>query len=230
MTAHIITIKDHPISENAAHECIKSSWSRNNEFKCKSFKATTPVEAEQELVDFKLKWNYPWEGSIIDLSTGLTKSAYKTRNQLARVACSLSHFKLWVKCFEIREPIIVCEHDAIWTNKLPLQKLLENRFHIIGINNPLGATRRSRQYHDTIQSSLAEVQEVPWIDEKNIPQGLAGNSAYILKPEGAEALISAAYRYGLWPNDALMCKQLIRNLGVTRTFYTGLQKTLSTTT
>ena len=71
---------------------------------------------------------------------------------------------------------------------------------------------------------------MPWIDEKNIPQGLAGNSAYILKPEGAEALISAAYRYGLWPNDALMCKQLIRNLGVTRTFYTGLQKTLSTTT
>jgi len=34
----------------------------------------------------------------------------------------------------------------------------------------------------------------------------------------------------LWPNDAIMCKQLIRGLGVSRKFYTHIQNLKSTTT
>jgi GR25 family glycosyltransferase involved in LPS biosynthesis len=63
-----------------------------------------------------------------------------------------------------------------------------------------------------------------------VPQGLAGNSAYIIKPKGAEELIMAVEKYGAWPNDAIMCKQLIPNMGVTRRFYTKVQGLPSTTT
>ena len=70
----------------------------------------------------------------------------------------------------------------------------------------------------------------PTIDQINIPQGLAGNSAYIVKPRGARNLLNAVHKYGLWPNDALMCKQIIPNIGVTTSFYTTLQGTPSTTT
>ena len=43
-------------------------------------------------------------------------------------------------------------------------------------------------------------------------------------------LIAAVEEYGLWPNDAIMCRQLIKKLGVTRKFYTLVQGLPSTTT
>ena len=43
-------------------------------------------------------------------------------------------------------------------------------------------------------------------------------------------ILDAAYQYGLWPNDALMCKQVIPRLGVTTKYYTEVQGTPSTTT
>jgi len=70
---------------------------------------------------------------------------------------------------------------------------------------------------------------VPDIDEFNVPQGLAGNSAYIIKPAGANNLLNAVKEHGLWPNDAIMCKQLIPRLGVTKEYYTRVQGLPSTT-
>jgi len=72
------------------------------------------------------------------------------------------------------------------------------------------------------------IQPVPTIDEFNVPQGLAGNSAYIIKPAGAKAVLDATKEHGLWPNDAIMCKQIINNLGVTKTYYTRVQGLPST--
>ena len=70
----------------------------------------------------------------------------------------------------------------------------------------------------------------PTIDDISVPQGLAGNSAYIIKPAGAKQMIELVDEYGLWPNDAIMCKQLVKGLGVTKKFYTKVQRTRSTTT
>jgi len=36
--------------------------------------------------------------------------------------------------------------------------------------------------------------------------------------------------HGLWPNDAIMCRQLVPNLMVTRKFFTSIQNLRSTTT
>ena len=73
-------------------------------------------------------------------------------------------------------------------------------------------------------------QPAPYIDDLKVPQGLAGNSAYIIKPSGAIKMLKLVEEYGLWPNDAIMCKQLIPNLYVTRKFYTTIQNLKSTTT
>ena len=64
----------------------------------------------------------------------------------------------------------------------------------------------------------------------NIAQGIGGNSAYYIKPEGAKKLLELVDEYGAWPNDALMCHQLVANLGVTKTHYTTVQRLPSTTT
>ena len=43
-------------------------------------------------------------------------------------------------------------------------------------------------------------------------------------------VMSAIFKYGLWPNDAIMCKQLVRGMGVTKHHYTRVQGLPSTTT
>ena len=76
-----------------------------------------------------------------------------------------------------------------------------------------------------------QFQQVPWVDDdRKIPQGLAGNSAYMIKPAGARKLLQLVKEYGAWPNDAIMCRQLLPNIGVTRKFYTKVQGLRSTTT
>ena len=103
-------------------------------------------------------------------------------------------------------------------------------FNIVGINNPIGATRKSREFHNSIIHREDAVQNVPMIDGWNIPQGLAGNSAYIINPQGAKDLIDKVNEIGAWPNDALMCYQNIKKMGVSKQYYTQVQGLPSTTT
>tara|TARA_B100000767_G_C19543049_1_gene441613 strand:- start:290 stop:673 length:384 start_codon:yes stop_codon:yes gene_type:complete len=126
--------------------------------------------------------------------------------------------------------MLIFEHDAIFTTNLNVDKYLNKGYNIIGVNSPLGATRKSQQFHDVIQNRKELVQPVPQIDGFAVPQGIAGNSAYILTPDGADDLLRACYQYGLWPNDAIMCRQMIKNIGVTKKYYTTIQRTRSTTT
>lgn len=231
MKAYVITIEGNEISETASQHCIESSWRVKNEFPIERFDAIVPSEVKALMQHrYNIEWNYPWEGEVLDFATGLAKKAYPTRNKDARIACALSHLALWEQCFDEREPILVLEHDAIFTKKLPYESLLKSRYGIIGINEPFGATRMATVFHRMVQESKTEVANVPRIDNINIPQGLAGNSAYIIKPWAAEEMLELVNEYGLWPNDALMCYQLFPLLGVSKTYYTKVQRTASTTT
>lgn len=51
----------------------------------------------------------------------------------------------------------------------------------------------------------------------------------LIMPKGARQMLRLVEDHGLWPNDAIMCKQLIPSLGVTKKFYTEVQGTPSTT-
>ena len=230
MEAHVITIKGNEVSETAAANCIASSAKFDNKFKIKTFEATTPDDVEEWVNAYKLQWNWPWDGEIHDMASGLRKVAYQTANRHARVACSMSHFRLWDRCSRNKAPMLIFEHDAIFTANLNVDNYLNKGYNIIGVNSPLGATRKSQQFHDIIQNRKEVVQPVPQIDGFAVPQGIAGNSAYILTPDGADDLLRACYQYGLWPNDAIMCRQIIKNIGVTKKYYTTIQRTRSTTT
>ena len=52
----------------------------------------------------------------------------------------------------------------------------------------------------------------------------------MIKPKGAEQMLTLVQNYGLWPNDAIMCRQLVKGLGVSKKFYTTVQRLQSTTT
>ena len=232
MQAYIITIPNNKISIEAANRCINTSVEYKNEFSIKTYDAVTPDTVQQELRKHKVDWKWPWEGAVTDLQTGLVKQSYPTAVKAKRVSCSLSHLNLWKECIRVRAPILILEHDAMFLRKLDYNDYIkDDKYSIIGINNPLGNTRRSSVFHQAIQKSRYPICDVPVIDEVYVPQGLAGNSAYIIKPDAANKLVKAVHKHGLWPNDAIMCRQLLPyTIGVTKQYYTDTQRIVSTTT
>jgi len=230
MKAYVITIDGNEISEKGSAACIKSSWDCGNEFTVETFEASTPDVVDEQLKQYSIEWDYPWVGEVLDFRSGLKKSAYRTQNPKARIACALSHYRLWKKSLTEMEDILVLEHDSLFLKKLDFNKILDSNYGIIGINDPRGATRRASVFHAAIQQSKNDVLHVPKIDVHNVPQGLAGNSAYIIKPWAADMLLELVKSYGLWPNDAIMCYQLLPHLGVTKQYYTRIQGLKSTTT
>lgn len=235
MKAFAIVIPGNEISQNGFSVLKKSlkDTHNTNVFELEQFDATTQKYANVSLTGNGILWNYPWEGETIDFKSGLTLKAYPTTYRERRIACFMSHYRLWYECIRLDSPILILEHDAMFIHRMnekTLQFILDSKYDIIGINNPLMATRRAQKFFDIVKSNDAQLQPVPSIDEFNVPQGLAGNSAYIIKPAGAKNLLEAVKEYGAWPNDAIMCKQLIPNMGVTRSFYTKVQGLPSTTT
>jgi len=230
MKAYAIVIEGNETSERGFRILSASSDSVGNKFEINCHKAVTPDNVEQVMHDSEVKWNYPWEGEVIDFETGLVKRAYKTSDPKKRMACSMSHFELWQLCYQNNEPILILEHDAMFVKPIDFN-VTETNFRILGINNPIFATRKASTYHNIISRSYEKFIPVPYVDDDiKVPQGLAGNSAYIVTPMGAAALMTLVYRLGMWPNDAIMCKQLVSKMGVTRNYYTRIQGLPSTTT
>lgn len=67
------------------------------------------------------------------------------------------------------------------------------------------------------------------IFEDERPDGLAGNSAYLLQPTAAVDLIQKVDEVGAWPNDALMCRQFFPWLEERYPFITKVSTNQSTT-
>lgn len=103
---------------------------------------------------------------------------------------------------------------------------------ILGLNSPIGATRKSSVFHNALfgKYGFHKVPSVDQIGEDPLPQGIAGNSAYILKPWAAKKLLDKVEEIGMWPNDALMCKQFFPWMQVCWPYYTIVQGGRSTTT
>ena len=231
MKSFAIVVKDNNISESGYQELKESYDKYGHEEGIEPHYATELDKVENIASANALQWNYPWEGQETDLKTGLIKSAYRTADKRRRISCFMSHWYLWQRCIKLDETICILEHDARFIKKLPSDRTFKNsKYDIIGINDPSMATRKSKVYHDKILEGTQFFQPVPTIDEFNVPQGLAGNSAYVIKPVGAKIMIQLSQEHGMWPNDALMCKQLIPTIGVTRNFYTSVQGLRSTTT
>lgn len=229
MKAVCIVVKDNKISENGYNRLVETSKQVGNDFNILKWNAITPDTVDYFMSNAGLTWNYPWAGSHEDLVTGLIKSAYKTVNQNARIACACSHYCLWSESAANNITMLIMEHDAMFIKKLDFNPD-DTSATIIGINSPLGATRKASVFHKVVQETKGKFQLAPIIDNDKIPQGLAGNSAYIIKPEGAKKLLELVDEYGLWPNDAIMCRQLVPKLGVTKNYYTKIQGLQSTTT
>ena len=239
---YIISLINHHESTVATRLLIESIRKTESQIDPIIFPATVPGAIQEDLKKITridttgLDWTYPTKASEdgLDMKTGLYLQHYKTTSLPKRVACMVSHMRTWQECINRNEPIIVFEHDALVTNRFYKEDVLTREFKggIIGLNNPLGATRKARVFLDKIvnRKGLHQVPTVDDINEPNLPQGLAGNSAYLITPTAAKKLLDKVREVGMWPNDAVMCKQFFPWLQVVYPFYTDIQKGLKSTT
>jgi hypothetical protein len=233
MKAYAIVLENNNVSKGGFDILKHSSYSVGNEFEINKFPACTPEKAFTALTENVVKWTWPWADVEIDIKLGLKKTPYPTMHRFARVACFFSHYALWKVAVQGDTPVMILEHDAKFIKKFD-PKFLDSiqGDYALGINSPLGATRRDTTFNKIVHENPTEIMETPWIDnDLTVPQGLAGNSAYIITPGLARQAIQFVEDNGAWPNDAILCKQAFPGrILVTKTHYTKVQGLPSTTT
>jgi len=235
MKAFIISIVNNHESTVATRMVIESIKKTKSEIEPIILPATIPSTIQDDIDTLGMTgidWTYPVrpEQDGLDMKTGLKLTHYPTANPANRMACMVSHMRCWQKAIDLDETIVVLEHDGLITRQFKFSDLTEGfKGGIIGLNNPIGATRRAH-YFDGQVKKIFGLQSVPWVDDYNVPQGLAGNSAYVVSPKGAKKLLDKVKELGMWPNDALMCKQFFPWLQVVYPYYTTIQKGLKSTT
>jgi GR25 family glycosyltransferase involved in LPS biosynthesis len=208
--AFVIYVPGHRYSEACAERCIKSAFQPVEKF------AAVPawtMEAQG------LRWTWGEGGA------GLKHHPYGGGD--ARISCAMSHQELWAICALMNEPILILEHDAVFLRPLP-----DIEFEsICQVNDPDGATRKGAEWSARMKQRGPGIFPASWVtDPKDcIPDGLAGNSAYMIKPHAAERLLHLYRELGVWPNDATMCKQLVRGMQELYPFVTRVEQTVSTT-
>lgn len=186
--------------------------------------AVTADEAQAVMERNGLKWTWARGNTAPAVCpvTGLRQHPYKTRDNRMRFACSMSHYMLWQKCVELDEPVMILEHDAVFIRSLPP---ITFPYSAIMLNDPRGATPRGDQWARRIEAKGPGIhpKTVVFEDHEMVPDGLAGNSAYIIAPHAAAACVAACEHLGVWPNDATMCRQIVGGLRECYPFVTKVQ-------
>ena len=111
MNAYIIYIQGHEDSEKFSDRCLRSIIDTESDLTVEKFPAITPENM------WKVNYTWPLRKKIKCPKTGLLLSAYKTYDNNKRIAAAQSHYMLWRKCVTENKPIMILEHDAIFTKK-----------------------------------------------------------------------------------------------------------------
>jgi len=216
MDAYVITLRGHEYSERVADRCIKTAKDIGG-IDVGRFDAVAASDALSVMEGRGLKWTWG-EGC-----GGLDHHSYGGQLE-PRIACAMSHYTLWQRCAWGGAPILILEHDAVF-----IRPFVEFKFKsLCQINDPEGATPRGKYWHDKMVKRGAGVWPKTHIFNNNRPDGLAGNSAYVIQPKAALHLIGLMRSLGVWPNDAIMCEQLVPNLQEHYPFITKVQPEQST--
>jgi GR25 family glycosyltransferase involved in LPS biosynthesis len=198
MKAFVIYLPSIKYSIEVSDRCVKSA--ANHGITLEKIEGVSKEIAESVMNAHKLTWTWADNNTkeLICSKTNLKHFPYRTTDFRSKIGCSMSHFLLWKKCVELNETILILEHDAVFLRPLPNIEFKG----ICQINDPNGATRKGNWWSKhMVTRNKCGVFEKTWVTtepERHIPDGLAGNSAYLIKPWAAQALINKCYEVGLW--------------------------------
>ena len=230
MKAFVIVLEGNKYSESVGNRCISSA--KKFGLEVSKFYGVDKASAYEAMSENGLEWtwaNNNTKNAVCPI-TRLQQFPYTAADIRAKIGCSMSHYMLWKECVELDEPILILEHDAVFIHDFPKVVKFNG---ICQINDPSGATRKGPWWSQyMIRCGRFGAHEKTWVtteSERLIPDGLAGNSAYMIKPWAAKELMNKFKELGVWPNDATMCKQLFPYLEEYYPFITKVNQTQSTT-
>jgi GR25 family glycosyltransferase involved in LPS biosynthesis len=123
--------------------------------------------------------------------------------------CFLSHFRLWKKCIELNEPILILEHDITMIQKLS-NNILDNVTELLNLDLCGSLRKKYNEYLDCMKKT-GPIKIKRLFDQTQLPSNItwksakqyhvAGAHAYIIKPMAAKKLIVAAEKNGCLPVD-----------------------------
>lgn len=144
-------------------------------------------------------------------------------NMDAVAGCFLSHYSLWKKCIELKEPIMILEHDVEFNDKVIIPKEYGDWDGIINIGQPIWGTWWV-DYLEKIKggdtSFRMHERDITGCEKPHAPYGifdedrkdycacdrnfLVGAHSYIITPNTAVKLLDKAKRVGIDRADVFM--------------------------
>lgn len=176
----LIALTEMPLSVEAADRCIESAKQYNEHHNLEVISAVDKHRAKDFFICHGLTYS-------------LILGAHDT---LSLMGCFSSHFKLWLHCMELGEPIIILEHDAVFRAAIPPLKFK----HVIMLGHP--HYPQEHEYINQLKPGSGREIFHPW-------PHLLGTHAYAITPEGAHKLVETARRQLLPPVDVFICKQYV---------------------
>ena len=227
MKAFVITLIDNLYSMKKSERCIKTARDIGK-IEVDRYHAIDKKISLSVLDGFGLEWTWANNNKTPSVCpiTGLKQKPYYDANLDSKVGCALSHFLLWKHCAITNEPILILEHDAVFIREFPSFDFKG----ICQINDPKGGGKNGRRLSEKLvkQNKHGVQPKTSNSNDPLVPDGLAGNSAYVIKPYAAQELIDKYHQLGVWPNDATMCIQLFPYLEEYYPFITKVEQDMST--
>ena len=180
MKSFIITIKNNKYSEHRSSLLQK-------QIKASIFQATTPDNVIEEFNKRNLRYDFKYKMRIETLS--LTGSG--NLGSLSKASCTMSHFRLYEKCIELGETIMILEHDAVFLSPLTeeiIKDFNESNYGFLKLHHHLSTT-------EWFTNSQKETKYI-----SNSFSG-GGTAAYLIKPSTAKYLVDYALQNKVLQSD-----------------------------
>ena len=121
--------------------------------------------------------------------------------------CLLSHYRLWKKCIESQEPMMIFEHDNIVLRDIP-EKLLNTFEDVLHLDF---ASRQVTDYEDFTETYNGDdvkqwCPQIPRLSGHELynKTHIKGSHAYIIKPLGAIKMVDWVWNVGALSPDLAM--------------------------
>jgi GR25 family glycosyltransferase involved in LPS biosynthesis len=192
MKSKIIRLKDIDLSKRLSKECIIAA--KRFGLQIEEFDAINGLDFPNHFSKYNLK------------------PAKKFKKFRAGVfGCFLSHFYLWMECFQNQEPYLILEHDGFFIKPLPtdvcdkFQDILK-----LDSENPF-----SKDYSRTIdeqKNNNIEITEIHFNEQVIEKAGYysLGAYGYIIKPHAAKQLIDWIAENGFLPADQQIASNICK--------------------
>jgi GR25 family glycosyltransferase involved in LPS biosynthesis len=186
MKYKIIRLKDNPISEKYANECVEQAAKFG--IKVNYFDAINGLEYQSHLAKLNIHPKYKFK-----------------KGRAGVFGCFLSHYYLWTKCIEDDIPYTILEHDGYFIEPLP-DDILDRFSDVLKLDelDPF-----SKEYNLALENEKSKPltykkyynSTAKFLEKNQTGNYMRGAYGYIIKPHAARKIVEWISINGFVPAD-----------------------------